>query len=117
MKFGMRTPSFKKSFKARTTGKYKRQLKRSINPYYGKKGMGWLNNPKKAMYNKIYNKTTFSVFNLPKTSRASSKSNSNNAGCLGIFALVICIALVISFWQYILAFAILGIAVYYFIKK
>lgn len=40
MKVGLRTPSFKKSFKARTTGKYKRKLKRMVNPFYGKKGMG-----------------------------------------------------------------------------
>lgn len=59
MKFGPRKPSFKKSIKARTTGKLKRQIKSSINPYYGKKGMGWVRNPKKALYNKVYNKTTF----------------------------------------------------------
>ena len=59
MKFGMRKPSLKKSIKARTTGQLKRKVKRSINPYYGKKGMGWIRNPKKALYNKIYKKTTF----------------------------------------------------------
>ena len=59
MKFGMRKPSLKKSIKARTTGQLKRKVKRSINPYYGKKGVGWIRNPKKALYNKIYNKTTF----------------------------------------------------------
>lgn len=59
MKFGMRKPSLKKSIKARTTGQLKRKVKRSINPYYGKKGMGWVRNPKKALYNKIYKKTTF----------------------------------------------------------
>ncbi|EGT4137982.1 hypothetical protein EQZ09_09280 [Clostridium perfringens] len=58
MKFGVRTPNLKKSFKARTTGRAKRAIKRSINPVYGKKGMGWINNPKKAAYNKVYNKTT-----------------------------------------------------------
>ncbi|EDT74184.1 hypothetical protein [Clostridium butyricum] len=66
MKFGMRTPSLKKSFKARTTGKAKRALKKAIIPGYGKKGMGWITNPKKAAYNKIYNKTTFSIFDLFK---------------------------------------------------
>lgn len=59
MKFGMRKPSLKKSIRARTTGKMKRKIKRSINPYYGKKGMGWVRNPKRALYNKIYKKTTF----------------------------------------------------------
>ena len=48
MKFGFRTPSLKKSFKARTTGKIKRSIKKSINPMYGKKGMGYIKNPKRA---------------------------------------------------------------------
>ena len=66
MKFGMRKPSFKKSFKARTTGRAKRAIQRALIPGYGKKGMGWIRNPKKAMYNKIYRKTTFSIFDLFK---------------------------------------------------
>lgn len=66
MKIGFRTPSFKKSFKARTTSKYKRQLKSAIDPTYGKKGIGWFKNPKKALYNKIYNKTTKSIFDIFK---------------------------------------------------
>ena len=40
MKIGMRKPSIKKSLKARTTGKWKRQMKRTVNPFYGRKGMG-----------------------------------------------------------------------------
>lgn len=66
MKFGMRKPSFKKSLKARTTGKAKRAIKSAINPLYGKKGMGLINNPKKAIYNKIYKKTTFDIFKFLK---------------------------------------------------
>ena len=66
MKIGMRTPSLKKSFKARTTGKLKRQVKSTVNPFYGKKGMGWVNNPKKAVYNKVYNNTSFSFWDLFK---------------------------------------------------
>lgn len=65
MKFGLRTPSLKKSLKARTTGKLKRKAKKAINPFYGKKGMGWLR-PKKKIYNKVYKKTTFSIFDLFK---------------------------------------------------
>ncbi|WEV52580.1 hypothetical protein [Bifidobacterium sp. ESL0704] len=59
MKFGMRTPSLKKSFRARTTGKAKRQIKKALIPGYGRKGMGWIKNPRKALYNKVYRKTTF----------------------------------------------------------
>ena len=64
MKFGMRRPSLKKSLRARTTGKVKRAVKKAVVPGYGKKGMGWLKNPKKALYNKIYKKTSFSLFDL-----------------------------------------------------
>ncbi|MBS5776024.1 MAG: hypothetical protein E7K75_07420 [Finegoldia magna] len=66
MKIGFRTPSLKKSFKARTTSKYKRKMKSAIDPTYGKKGVGWFKNPKKALYNKIYNKTTRSIFDIFK---------------------------------------------------
>ncbi len=66
MKFGMRTPSIKKSIKARTTGKVKRAVKKAVIPGYGKKGSGWIKNPKKAAYNKVYNKTSFSIKDLFK---------------------------------------------------
>ena len=69
MKIGMRTPSLKKSLKARTTSKWKRQAKRAIIPGYGKKGMGWIKNPKKALYNKVYHKTTFGLSDLLKPSK------------------------------------------------
>lgn len=65
MKFGFRSPSLKKSLRARTTGKLKRSLKKSINPFYGKKGIGILR-PKKALYNKVYSKTSISVFQALK---------------------------------------------------
>ena len=61
MKFGARKPSIKKSISARTTGRVTRSIKKSVNPTYGKKGMGWVNDPKKATYNKIYNKTSFGL--------------------------------------------------------
>lgn len=66
MKFGIRKPSIKKSISARTTGRAKRAIKKALIPGYGKKGTGWLKNPKKAAYNKIYNKTTFSLWGLFK---------------------------------------------------
>ncbi|SCI49246.1 Uncharacterised protein [uncultured Blautia sp.] len=66
MKIGMRKPSLKKSIKARTTGKLKREIKKSIIPGYGKKGSGWIKDPKKAAYNKIYNKTSFGLSDLFK---------------------------------------------------
>ena len=66
MKFGMRKPSLKRSLKARTTGRAKRAVKKALIPGYGKKGMGRLENPKKAACNKIYKKTSFSLFDLFK---------------------------------------------------
>lgn len=66
MKFGLRTPSLKKSFKARTTGRAKRAVKKALIPGYGKKGMGWIKNPQKAAYNKAYNKTSFSIWDIFK---------------------------------------------------
>lgn len=66
MKFGMRIPSPRRSLKARTMGKWKRQAKKALIPGYGRKGMGWIRNPRKAAYNKIYRKTTFSIWDLFK---------------------------------------------------
>ncbi|OAJ75261.1 hypothetical protein AYJ08_05055 [Brevibacillus sp. SKDU10] len=61
MKFGMRKPSFKKRVAARTS------LKRQLVHRAGLKmprGWGWLRNPKKYAYNKVYNKTTFDIFKV-----------------------------------------------------
>lgn len=66
MKFGMRKPSIKKSFSARTTGKAKRAVKKAVVPGYGKKGISYVKSPKKAVYNKVYKKTSFSLFDLFK---------------------------------------------------
>lgn len=66
MKFGMRKPSLKKSIKSKTIGKAKRNMKKAINPLYGKKGVGFAKNPKKSVKNKIYKKTTFSFWDLFK---------------------------------------------------
>ena len=65
MKFGLRKPSLKKYIKAKTTGKAKRALKKATIIGYGKKGRGALH-PKKAIYNKVYNKTSFSILDLFK---------------------------------------------------
>lgn len=66
MKIGLRTPNLNKMFKARTTGKVKRKVKSSVNPLYGKKGVGLVRNPKKSIYNKVYKKTSFSIFDIFK---------------------------------------------------
>ncbi len=59
MKFGIRTPSLRKSIAARTS------IKRVVRHNLGLKaprGFGWFTDPKKALYNRIYNRTTFSIF-------------------------------------------------------
>lgn len=63
----IRKPSLKKSISARTKGRATRAVKKAIIPGYGKKGMGLITNPKKAVYNKVYNKTSISVFDIIKT--------------------------------------------------
>jgi hypothetical protein len=63
MKFGIRKPSLKKRISARTS------IKRQIVHRAGIKmprGYGWLRNPKKYAYNKVYNRTTFDIFKLIK---------------------------------------------------
>lgn len=62
MKFGFRTPSLKKSLKARTTGRVKRAVKSSVNPLYGKNGVGLVTNPERSVKNRIYKRTTFDLF-------------------------------------------------------
>lgn len=66
MKIGVRKPSLSKSLKARTTSKLKRQVKRAIIPTYGQKGTGLIKDPKRAIYNKVYNKTTVDAFSSVK---------------------------------------------------
>lgn len=59
MKIGLRTPSLKKSIMGMTTSQVKRGMMRSIDPTYGKKGIGFIKDTNKAVYNQIYSKTTF----------------------------------------------------------
>ncbi|MCC9082568.1 hypothetical protein LOS20_15440 [Enterococcus faecium] len=65
MKIGMRKPSIKKSISARTTGKAKRTVKNQLFLVTVKR-IGWIKDPKKAAYNKVYKKTTFSFWDLFK---------------------------------------------------
>lgn len=63
MKYGIRKPSLKKSIAARTS------LKRYVRHSLGLKaprGWGWLTNPKKAAYNRVYHRTTRSIFDIFK---------------------------------------------------
>lgn len=78
MKFGVRKRSIKKSVKAYTVGKYKRRVKRAVNPLYGKKNINAIKDPKKWAYHKVYRKTSIG---MPATylSEQRSKSGSKTA--------------------------------------
>nr|DAR37782.1 MAG TPA: hypothetical protein [Caudoviricetes sp.] len=75
MKIGVRKPSISRSLKARTTSKLKRQVKRAIIPTYGQKGTGIIKDPKRAVYNKVYNKTTMDAVASIKKSTNSQVAN------------------------------------------
>lgn len=79
MKFGLRRPSLKKRIAARTS------VKRAIRHRLGLKaprGWGWVTNPKRAAYNRVYYRTT--------------------RGCLVVMMMVGAVALspivVLTFW-------------------
>jgi len=55
MKFGIRKPSLNKRIAARTSAK--RLIKNALG-IRAPRGWGWITNPKKAAYNKVYNKTS-----------------------------------------------------------
>ena len=55
MKFGFRIPSISKRIAARTSPE--RYVRHSIG-FKAPRGMGWVSNPKKFMYNKVYQKTS-----------------------------------------------------------
>jgi len=55
VRFGFRVPSLKRRISARTS------VKRYVRNNLGLKaprGWGWVTNPKKAAYNRVYNRTT-----------------------------------------------------------
>lgn len=66
MKVGPRIPSATKMVKARTTGRVKRAVKGSVNPVYGKNGIGYLKDPERAVKNKIYHKLTYDPISFMK---------------------------------------------------
>ena len=63
MKFGIRTPSIKKSISARTS--IKRFARHNLG-LKAPKGYGWITDPKKAAYNRIYNRTSVSLSSIIK---------------------------------------------------
>lgn len=94
-----RKPSLKASFKARTTGRAKRAVKRAIIPGYGKKGTGFIKNPKRSMYNAVYHRTsidTLKPINNKKRTTQGQGSQQSSSSCLWwifwIVILILCLA-------------------------
>jgi hypothetical protein len=82
MKFGFRIPSLKKRIAARTS--LKRYARQSLG-LKAPRGWGWITNPRRAAYNRIYNRTTVGL----------------GKGCLvnlGIFASLITALTTLSLW-------------------
>ena len=83
MKVGIRKPDPMKSIKARTTGRAKRAVKSSIDPTYGKKGAGWVKDPKKDAYNAVYRRTSISAMDAAKMAAGENPSNRAGGDTLG----------------------------------
>ena len=94
-----RKPSLKASFKARTTGRAKRAVKRAIIPGYGKKGTGFIKNPKRSMYNAVYHRTSIDTLKTIKNKKRTTQgqgSQQSSSSCLWwifwIVILILCLA-------------------------
>lgn len=113
VKVGLRKPSLKKSIKARTTAKMKRNVKGKVMPWYGKRGIGWLH-PVRKVKGSIYQRTTFSLGDIfkamqaPKGGRAGQNqtAKTNRIIVLGIlgYALrywyVIVVLLLVAYFKF-----------------
>ena len=90
-----RKPSLKASFKARTTSRAKRAVKRAIIPGYGKKGTGFIKNPKRSMYNAVYHRTSIDTLkpikNKKRTIQGQGSQQSSSSYLWWIFWIVILI--------------------------
>ena len=75
MKFGFRVPSITKRIAARTSPARFVRHKLGVK---APRGMGWVTNPKKFVYNKVYNKTS--------------------SGCLVSLVILIVVPVVVFLW-------------------
>jgi hypothetical protein len=63
MKFGFRVPSLRKRISARLS--WKRAVRHNLG-LKAPRGFGWVTGPKKALYNRVYNRTSFDFFGFLK---------------------------------------------------
>lgn len=76
---GFRKPSVKKSFSARTTGRINRSVKRATNPFYGKKGTGFVRDPERSIKNAVYHRTTTGGLSSMKRSKVKNDEEPNSS--------------------------------------
>ena len=63
MKFGLRTPSLRRMIAARTSPR--RFIAHALG-IKAPRGFGWITNPKRALYNRVYSRTTFGISDVLK---------------------------------------------------
>ena len=89
-------PSLKKRLSARVS------LKRYVRHNMGLKmprGAGFITNPKKALYNKIYNKTSVGIDRLARGGVAAGKETKNNLALPPILlSIIIAVLLLAIYW-------------------
>ena len=85
MKFGLRTTSLKKRIAARTS--WKRVLRHNLG-FKAPRGWGWLTNPKKAAYNRVYSRTTVDAFSILGRGRRGKASGPGVTGGLVLLAVI-----------------------------
>jgi hypothetical protein len=61
MKFGIRRPSLRRSISARVSPA--RFVRHNLG-LKAPRGYGWITNPRRALYNRVYNRTTVSFWSL-----------------------------------------------------
>lgn len=91
MKFGIRKPSLRRRIAARTS--WKRAVRHSLG-LKAPRGWGWLTNPKKAAYNRLYNRTSISIDRLLKTGKRRSRKRTpgmSGSGCLVVIIVILAI--------------------------
>jgi len=104
MKFGLRNPSFKSRVSSRTS--FKRYLRHSVG-IKAPRGYGIFTNPKKAVYNRVYNRTSFSIDRL-----FSKKTASTISYFFGLFVICCIILFILENWVKILIVLLTIIGLY-----
>jgi hypothetical protein len=109
MKFGFRTPSIRKRLAARTS--WKRVVRHRLGVKMPR-GFGWFSNPRKAAYNRVYNRVTVSP--IPRMSSRRSYRWSVSWGMLLLYAIgfFMVIHIIMIAWAPILAIVVAALVMW-----